>query len=64
MNIKTLTLTALLASAATMSFAEVNSNESQQPASEAAEPVVVVSDQEPVEAPTPTPEHAAEAKAQ
>lgn len=53
MNIKTLTLTALLASANTMSFAEVTINESQQPASEAAAPVVV-SDQEQPESITPT----------
>ena len=47
MNIKTLTLTALLASATTMSFAEVSINENQQPASEAAP--IVVSDQEQAE---------------
>lgn len=54
MNIKTLTLSALLASTATLSFAEVSVNETQQPASEAAAPIVV-SDQE-VETSTPMPQ--------
>lgn len=51
MNIKSLSLATLLASATTFSFAEISVNETQQPASES-NPPVVVSDQEP----NPTPQ--------
>lgn len=48
MNIKALSLMALLASTATLSFAQVNISEAQTPASEASAPLIV-SDQEPIQ---------------
>lgn len=48
MNIKALSLMALLASTTTLSFAQVNISEDQTPASEASAPVIV-SDQEPIQ---------------